>query len=261
MTAFPLPYFPAFLITQRLFLFVGSALGRISPLRSSPIRRRAGPEYCTLSMHAVRAPDHPRHPVMGIFRDDKPDADFIDVLHSTAWLKFGLQIGGRCGYTARVRKRLLIGAILAVVIGVVGWVAYEPDKGTVDWHKKKYLRARKQPKIEEWINFHMAGMVPGTRQLADALSSSRDSKAKRHQRALIDAGYLKEAPVALFKPLPFSELMQMEVRLDDLVADDTLALTMIRPSASNGALFVIAPAMAFEQITNVVREAYKADSN
>lgn len=97
-----------------------------------------------------------------------------------------------------MRKRLVIGAIAAVMIGVAGWVVYEPGKGTIEWHKKKYLRARKQPKIEEWINFHMAGMVPGTRQLADALSSWRDSKAKRHQRALVELGYLSERriPVA-----------------------------------------------------------------
>jgi hypothetical protein len=39
-----------------------------------------------------------------------------------------------------VRKRLVIGAIAAVLIGVAAYILSQPKKGTVEWHKSAYLK-------------------------------------------------------------------------------------------------------------------------
>ena len=37
-----------------------------------------------------------------------------------------------------VRKRLVIGAMAVVVIGVIAFVLSQPKDGTVEWHKREY---------------------------------------------------------------------------------------------------------------------------
>jgi hypothetical protein len=54
----------------------------------------------------------------------------------------------RSGSFGDVRKCIAIGAIAAVVIGFAGYVASLAKQGSVDWHKRDYLRADKA--ISQW---------------------------------------------------------------------------------------------------------------
>jgi hypothetical protein len=91
-------------------------------------------------------------------------------------------------YAARVRKRLVIGAIAVAVIGVTAYILSQPKEGTLEWHKREYEN-------------HMQ-RITGKRTLFDRIRSEfglppRPDRHKEHRRALIDLGYLEERNIIL----------------------------------------------------------------
>src|SRR5688572_12528176 len=49
-----------------------------------------------------------------------------------------------------MRKRLIIGAIAVVVIGVATYVLSRPKEGTVEWYKREYVRAMGEAYGTKW---------------------------------------------------------------------------------------------------------------
>jgi hypothetical protein len=101
-----------------------------------------------------------------------------------------------------VEKRLRIGAIAALVIGVAVYFLSQPKKGTVEWHKKEYLKAADRLAVNTWkhklkrVAFRVTGRLLRDSWDADAYRS--DVKAfEQHQASLVRLGYLQEGRVSL----------------------------------------------------------------
>ena len=101
-----------------------------------------------------------------------------------------------------MRKRLVMGAVAAVVIGVTVYFLSQPKKGTVEWHKKEYLKAADRLAVNTWkhklkrVAFRVTGRLLRDSWDADAYRS--DVKAfEQHQASLVRLGYLQEARVSL----------------------------------------------------------------
>ena len=87
-----------------------------------------------------------------------------------------------------MRKRIIIGLLAIVVIGVVAFFISQPKKGSVEWHKREYEN-------------HMQ-RLDGKRTLFDRIRSAfglarRPDRHMEHRRALIDLGYLEEREIIL----------------------------------------------------------------
>jgi hypothetical protein len=96
-----------------------------------------------------------------------------------------------CSYTPPVRKRLVIGAIAAVVIGVAAYVlsAWHPD--TIEYHAKSYLKVRELSDRERWV-------VEKAPAWAGRLMIKRKAaRLERHRNALIRQHFLQEINVAV----------------------------------------------------------------
>src|SRR5688572_21947965 len=103
-----------------------------------------------------------------------------------------------------MRKRIVIAAIAVVVIGIgAGYFAGQPRKGSLEYHKKKYLEEQKRlshPWVERFA-------VPSI--VRKFYFERCDKRRKFHQRALINEGYLAERTVrngGLFPPEMFTPL-------------------------------------------------------
>ena len=76
-----------------------------------------------------------------------------------------------------MRKRLVIGAFAAVVIGVAALVLSQPRKGTVEYHKEEYLRAHEPGFVGERI---MRGPSP----IRNAYWAWQDKREDFHRQQL-----------------------------------------------------------------------------
>jgi hypothetical protein len=142
-----------------------------------------------------------------------------------------------------VRKRLIIGAIAAVMIGVVGYVFWQPGRGTVEWHKKKYLGAHRSGKIENWISFHFSPKV-------HHVLFFWKGTAAEHQRALLKLGYLKESVFVVSNASVMKAVRTVRFELPRDI-DQFTRFSYGTP----GTLIVVAPAEWSEKIGAAIRKA------
>src|SRR5687768_12494047 len=95
-----------------------------------------------------------------------------------------------------MRKRIVIGVIVAVVMGVAVYVFTEPRKGSVEWHKREYIKARDwvdKPRFVEWVKAtfcKMTGTPYRTSARTDFDTVYKQRLASWH--ALRRLGYLRE---------------------------------------------------------------------
>jgi hypothetical protein len=85
-----------------------------------------------------------------------------------------------------VRRRIVIGGV--AIIAVIGVLAFsEPRKGSTEWHKREYLRARAGRWTDDAVNFVR-------RALGMGIHSSELDERKRdiHRDALLKLGFLEE---------------------------------------------------------------------
>src|SRR5688572_19759105 len=99
-----------------------------------------------------------------------------------------------CGgcYPCSVRKRIVIGLSVGVVIGVGIFLISRPREWSVEWHKKQLLRARYWGMADEGIYRY------GRREWMHARIEQKTDRMVRHQNALIRLGYLEERPVRVY---------------------------------------------------------------
>lgn len=119
-----------------------------------------------------------------------------------------------------MRKRIIIGLLAIVVIGVVAFVVSQPKKGSVEWHKKEYLAAWKELHGETWgeqikeIAYDITGHRFRPRKLTSAERGRLDKQAESNRVALVRLGYLGKrkfiltncTPQAVFKSASASEM-------------------------------------------------------
>ena len=96
-----------------------------------------------------------------------------------------------------VRKRIIIGLLAAVVIGVLAFFLSQPKKGSVEWHKREYLAARKRLFNDTWPDrmrgfYHKITKTPSSRrQISAAESNELTRRMQESWESLVTLGYMK----------------------------------------------------------------------
>ena len=95
-----------------------------------------------------------------------------------------------------MRKRIIIGLLAVVVIGVVAFYLSQPKKGSVEWHKREYLGARKRLFNDTWADrmrsfyYRIAKTPHSRRQLSAAEWDELTRRMQESWEALVALGYL-----------------------------------------------------------------------
>lgn len=99
-----------------------------------------------------------------------------------------------------MRKRVIIGLLAVVVIGVVAFFVSQPKRGTVEWHKDRYRALQRAIQHGTWperaknvLNRIVFGKVHGRL----GVSTAWFEQLERHRRSLIELGYLEEREFVL----------------------------------------------------------------
>ncbi len=145
----------------------------------------------------------------------------------------------------RMRSRIVIGVIAALVIGVGVYVLSEPKEGTVEWHKREYLRASKTlhrrtlaGRIRAFYD-HMRKTSP----VESAAERAAEQRLRSSQRHLIELGYLAQQRFVLdnqpalqvldnFIKTPFGQRQKWEwvdVQVDMEAGDTNVMVLTARP--------------------------------
>ncbi len=96
-----------------------------------------------------------------------------------------------------MRKRIVIGLLAVVVIGVVAFVLTRPKRGTVEWHKREYVAAKSQLYSEGALIRRLKRFV------ADHLGLPRAyDRMAEHEAALLRLGFLEERTVVVSNRAP-----------------------------------------------------------
>lgn len=107
-----------------------------------------------------------------------------------------------------MRKHLVTGAIAALVIGVAAYLLSQPEEGTVEWHKREYLRAqndlagrtleKQMKRLVQKLRLRI-GFAPKPKMVTPA--RVKDGELQKHQRALIQLGFLEAKTIYISRPL------------------------------------------------------------
>ena len=84
-----------------------------------------------------------------------------------------------------MRKWLVAGLVALVVVGVGVYLFWQPKKGTVEYHKRKYEEAHEVGVVGKWIN------SSGPEVLRKLYWRPRERRIVFHLNALLEAGYLE----------------------------------------------------------------------
>jgi hypothetical protein len=150
-----------------------------------------------------------------------------------------------------VRKRLVIGAIALVVIGVCFYVLCPPRKGSVEYHKKRLLEADKVGAVAVWLNEN-----PVPQMVRNLYWERKGNQVEFHRRALIDAGYLMERVFVISNSWASEVISAARIELQDAFTDNTYRFTVLWETGTN-AVGVLGPADAMEKIGHAIRDADK----
>ena len=106
-----------------------------------------------------------------------------------------------------MRKRLVMGAIAAVVIGVAAYFLSQPRKDSVEYHKRAYLRASSSKgQAGQWLRAHAPLCVSG------ALHAFQERRKARHRRALVALGFLEHRQVQI-TDVPMSDVDRFHLKI------------------------------------------------
>lgn len=85
-----------------------------------------------------------------------------------------------------MRKRLFIGAIAAVVIGVAAYVLSQQKEGTAEYHEKQYRKIRQVSAVDRLV------FTRGPQWLRQAWINRRQRRLFYHHDALLRLGYFEQ---------------------------------------------------------------------
>jgi hypothetical protein len=94
-----------------------------------------------------------------------------------------------------VRKRIIIGLLAVVVIGVGVFFLSQPKKGSVEYHKREYLATLDKLFGRRWVDRVWSYLDKAGARRERLSSEEKDGlelRLVRHQRSLIDLGFLVE---------------------------------------------------------------------
>jgi hypothetical protein len=141
-----------------------------------------------------------------------------------------------------VRKRLVIGAIAVLVISIAAYVLSQPRKGTVEYHKRKYLEAG----VPQWA------LVKGVPGFVRHFYERRFSHAfEFHRRALIDGGYLRESVFVVSNASAGNVMRTVQTQLPEYIREFT---SMTWFASDPNAITVIAPRERIDEIGEAIRK-------
>jgi hypothetical protein len=83
-----------------------------------------------------------------------------------------------------MRKRLIIGAIAVVVVGVPAYFLWEPGKGTVEYHVETLRKDHQSMEERDWLMEHTPRFV------GNLIFKRKAVRMKRHRDALVGLGFL-----------------------------------------------------------------------
>jgi hypothetical protein len=154
-----------------------------------------------------------------------------------------------------VRKRLIIGAATAVVIGVVAYFLSKPKQGTVEWHKSQYLKTLERVSQNTWKDKLKRAYrrVAGRPQPLPWSSETLASDLLHHRDSLIRLGYLKKTRISLTSTDP--ETATRAGWLSGRDTGDVLRRFIVITIDGSKVLEVIAPPSELPKIEAAIRKA------
>jgi hypothetical protein len=94
-----------------------------------------------------------------------------------------------------MRKRLVIGAVAALLFGVGAHIISQPKQGTVEWHKDQYLRAQKKLERRTILDCLERFYVRVRKPQNYTWRTVSGDELQRHQAALTKLGFLEKKRV------------------------------------------------------------------
>ena len=125
-----------------------------------------------------------------------------------------------------MRKRIIIGLLILSVIGIAVFFVSQPERGSVEWHKREYLRAEEWSRVERWIH------INAPYKLEKAQARRKSEQRERHLKALFELGYLEERVFVLSNSLT-KERANAFWTLHDVFTNDALGVSCIRDMGTN----------------------------
>src|SRR5213594_3836470 len=86
-----------------------------------------------------------------------------------------------------MRKRIVIGVVAIIGVGVLVFVVSQPRKGSLEYHKREYFDAQPGGGWRDVLR-QLLGREPMSREV----SKEDQARMKFHEKALIKLGYLEE---------------------------------------------------------------------
>jgi len=147
-----------------------------------------------------------------------------------------------------MRKRTLIGAMAVAVIGVAAYFLSQPRKGTLEYHKKGFLRAKNSWLLGKWL------AKPAMSRLNRVYCQYKAERAVFHEEALIELGFLHYRTFALSNSQPYEAVYKL--RTDSggaLLFNPDLAYCEFMEAGTNG-VFVVGTASVIDRCKEVIRD-------
>jgi len=94
-----------------------------------------------------------------------------------------------------VRKRIVIGLLIVSAIGTAVFFLSQAKRGSVEWHKREYLKARDWGRVEQWIE------INAPYHLSKAHAERKAKRTEIHLKALFELGYFEERVFVLSNSL------------------------------------------------------------
>jgi hypothetical protein len=99
-----------------------------------------------------------------------------------------------------MKERTVIGLLVVAGIGVAAYVVSLPEEGTLDWHKREYLRVRKQVERRTMRDQFERLYVRIRKPRNYRFSSVPGDELRKHKEALVRLGFLEEKRVQVGQP-------------------------------------------------------------
>ena len=147
-----------------------------------------------------------------------------------------------------MRKRVVIGVLAIIGIGVLVFVLSQPKPGTVEYHKREYRAAREEMFGRKWYSSiaRVVRKVISIPQRQRSLSLSEAQALQQRQTAARDAliklGYLVERRFTLSNQPAQSIIGPVLVSARDVIPQETRYYTCVLLAESNLIVLAAAPA-------------------
>jgi len=148
-----------------------------------------------------------------------------------------------------MRKRLVIGAIATVVIGVAAYVFSQPRKGTVEYHKQKYVEAVTLGAFGVWLKEH-----PVPDFVRNEYAGWKYRRMQFHQQSLVDARYLTQTVFVVSNRV--AVIAGARLNLSSALSEADYRFTSLWDATTN-TVAVLGPTHCMQIIAQTIRDSDK----